>query len=452
MQRTTCLALGLALTALSGCTSDGGSSADDGGIDVPPGDDAGIDTPPGDDAAPPPDGGDESDATVPDDGTTDLPPAEDAGADETTPPPCSTTLADRLRVTTVDVSPYTVETYGGGYWSADRPVSLATQPDGSSRVAWTDGTGAVHVTPLDASDARRSTDWSGPGTELRGFVAMDDGAAVLVRRDDEMVAVRFGDSDGVRFTVVTVGGSSHDVENSRWIDDWSHDGRLAWSGTQLAIYHGQTGNWGSSGNHQGDRLEYLDASGARSGAGWDWGCSHSLDVRLAWNGTAFGPVCLSDCYPGKGIYFAHNYLVRDEPSGNCAGTSDASLGGLVPVADGFWLSFVTREGRASADVGLVHVANDGTPGTPFFLTDTAGRDESAAHLAAYGPNLLAAWQDRTEANFAVVSSAGTFVEGPVVLTASFAARDDFVNWPNGDAGWAVGAGSALQVYRLARCE
>jgi hypothetical protein len=310
----------------------------------------------------------------------------------------------------------------------------------------------VHVTPLDAADNRRGDDFSAPGQGMHGFATMADGFAVLVKRDDVMAVVRYVDGSGVLYTANTVGATSHDVEGARWIDDWPHEGRLAWSGTQLAVYHGQTGNFGAaSGNHQGDRLEYLDAAGSRSVA-WDWGCSHSVDVRLAWNGSTFGPVCLSDCYPGKGIYFNHNGFIRDEPSGDCAGSSSASLGGLVPVADGFWLSFVSVEGRSSADVGLVHLASDGTPGTFLWLTDTAAEAESSAHLAGYGANLLAAWMSGGTATFAVVSTTGAIIEGPAALDTSFAVRDDFVNWPNGDVGWAYGSGSELRIVRLARCE
>lgn len=415
-------------------------------------DDGGAPDVPVDDAAPPRDEGSgdapaDDAAPPPDEGSGDVPA-------DTPPVPCSTPLADRVRVTAVSVAPARVETYGGGYFSPDRPVILSPLPDGTSKVAWTDGTGQVHVTPLDGNDARRGPDVTLPGTEVRGFVALPDGAAVLVRRDDDVMAVvRVNDAGVETFATHLVGDEPHDVEGSRWIDDWSHDGRLAWSGTQFAAYHGQTGNHGSAGNHQGDRYVLLDPAG-RQTVVWDWGCSHSLDVRLAWNGSAFGPVCLSDCYPGKGIYYNHRGLVRSEPSGDCAGRSSAELGGLAGDGDGFLLTFVSREGRSSADVGLVHIDTGGAVGEVAWLTDTAGVDEAGAHLAAYGPAYLAGWTAGGTGRLAVVAASGAILEGPADVAAESGARNDFVTWPNGDAGWAYAWGdtSRLQVVRVSRCE
>ncbi|MBN1772808.1 MAG: hypothetical protein JXB32_16175 [Deltaproteobacteria bacterium] len=429
----------VALWMLAGC-DEGSVVVPDGTEDATVGDDGAPPDAPPDDASPPPD-----------DGTVETP--VDVPVD-TPPLPCTTPLAERVRVTEVSVAPASVETSGSGYFSPDRPVILSTQDDGTAKVGWTDGAGHVHVTPLDGNDARRAPDLTLPGTEVRGFVALSDGAAVLVRRDEDVMAVvRINDAGGEAFARHLVGDESHDVDGSRWIDDWSHDGRLAWNGSQFAAYHGQTGNHGSSGNHQGDRYVLLDPAGSPSVV-WDWGCSHSLDVRLAWNGSAFGPVCLSDCYPGKGIYYNHRNLVRSEPSGDCAGGSSAELGGLVGVGDGFLLSFVSREGRSSADVGLVHVATGGTAGTVAWLTDTAGVDESGAHLAAYGANYLAGWLEGGTPRLAVVDAAGAIVEGPVGISAQFGARNDFVTWPSGDVGWAYAWGdtSRLQVVRVSRCE
>jgi len=423
-----CAAL-LALAAACG----GGSKNDEDGADV---------------AEVPDDGGGGEDVVADDPAVPDDGPGDDGVV------PCSTPLAARVRVTAVSVSPSSVEVTGGGFFSPFKPVILSPAADGTSRVAWTDGTGTVHVTPLDAADARRGQDATLDGEEVRGFVDLGDGAAVLVRRGDVMALVRLSDAGAEAFTLDIVGGTSHEVEGARWIDDWSHEGRLAWSGSQFAAYFGQTGNHGSAGNHQGDRLTLVDPAGALASGGWDWGCSHSLDVRLAWNGAMFGPVCLSDCYPGKGIYFNHSSLVREEPSGDCSGFSDASLGGLVPASDGFWLSFTSGEGRGSSDVGLVRIAPDGTPGSPVFITDTSGTDETGAHLARYGENFLAGWIEGAAHVLTVVSASGGAVEGPVPIDAQFAEKDDFITWPGGDVGWAYAWGdmTQLRIVRVSLCE
>jgi hypothetical protein len=53
---------------------------------------------------------------------------------------------------------------------------------------------------------------------------------------------------------------------------------------------------------------------------------------------------------------------------------------------------------------------------------------------------------------AVVSTSGAIVEGPVTIEAQFAARDDFINWPDGDAGWAWSWGDStqLKIVRVSR--
>ena len=89
-----------------------------------------------------------------------------------------------------------------------------------------------------------------------------------------------------------------------------------------------------------------------------------------------------------------------------------------------------------------------------WVTDTAGVDESGAHLVVYGANYLAGWTEGGTSRLAVLDAAGAFVEGPVDVAAQFGARNDFVAWPSGDVGWAYAWGdtSQLQVVRVSRCE
>ena len=363
---------------------------------------------------------------------------------------CSTPLADRLSVTPIAVSPaVTVE--GEGWNPPPLPVILATSPDGRAKVAWTDGSN-VHVTPLDAADQRAGDDILVEGTEVRGLVAHDDGSAVLVVRGDAMVFERLSEAGTVQSSLPLVGGNSHETDGDRWIDDWPHQGRLAWSGTQYAAYFGQTGNHGSAGDHQGDHYSFISPDGALLDGGWDWGCSHSLDERLTHNGNTFAPICTSDTYPGAGIWFRNRVEISPEPSIDNMGNG-TKLGGLVPAADGFWLSFTSPENRSSYDVVMIHVDNDGNPSGRVYLTDTSV-DEEYSHLAAYGDNLLAAWSTGTELTLAVVNTTGAVLEGPVVVSAQAGGFDDFATYPSGDVGWAYAWGdlSNLQVMRLTRCE
>ncbi len=267
-----------------------------------------------------------------------------------------------------------------------------------------------------------------------------------------MVIVRLAANGVPVFENIIVGDNTHLVDGDRWIDSWPHEGRLAWSGDTYAAYFGQTGNWGSQGNHQGDHLSMFTVTGAVSGGGWDWGCSHSLDVRITHNGTRFGPVCLSDCYPGKGIYFNHNTLVNNEPSGNCSGGSSAALGGLASATDGFWLTFVSEEGRASHDVALSHIPNGGAPAAPIWLTDTASVQESQARLAPYGANMLVGWRAGTQTKLAVLDMTGAILQGPEDVSVTLPSGSDITTFPNGDVGWATSGSGGFDVVRVVRCQ
>jgi hypothetical protein len=374
------------------------------------------------------------------------------GGTATEPPPvsCATGLAERVSVTSIAVSP-DVETEGSGINSISLPVILATAPGGSAKVAWSDGENA-HITPLDAANQRAGDDIVLAGEEVRGFVAHDDGAAILVRRGDEMVFVRVDNAGAEQASLSIVGTEEHNVDGSRWIDDWPHQGRLAWSGTEYAAYFGQTGNHGSAGDHQGDHYALISPSGERSDGGWDWGCSHSLDDRIAHNGEDFAPVCISDTYPGAGIFLNNRTELSEEPSVTNVG-GIAKLGGLVPAPDGFWFTFTTPEDRASVDIAFFHFTSDGTVSGRTYLTDTADIDEGYSHLAAYGDGLLAGWDADDTFTLAMLDTAGAIVEGPVAVDAQIGGQDDFATFANGDAGWA-GAWDdlgAIKVVRVARC-
>ena len=363
---------------------------------------------------------------------------------------CPTALADRVRSTPIAVSPNV--NLGSSRSGATLPVHLAVAPSGRAVAAWPDGTN-VHVTPLDSADQRAGDDVLVPGTEVRGLVAHDDGEALLVVRGDSMVFVRLDVAGNTTATLSLVGGNSHTTSGDRWIDTWSHQGRLAWSGSQYAAYFGQSGNFGSQGNHQGDHYSMISPTGTLMSGGWDWGCSHSLDERLAHNGTVFAPICTSDTYPGAGIWFNNRTNISQEPSITNSGAG-SKLGGLVPASDGFWFTFTTPAGRASFDVAFVHIGNNGTPSGKVYLTDTASVVEQYAYLAKYGDALLAGWATTAgQLTLATVDTAGTILEGPAAVTARIGALDDLVTYPNGDVGWAFAWSNLaqLQVMRVPRC-
>ncbi len=382
------------------------------------------------------------------------PPVVDAGFDAGTPPACGA-LETRLISANIDVSPASVEVGSSFGWSNNRPVDLVGLADGTARIAWS-GAGVVHVTSISASLQRVGPDITLAGESVRGFVAHDDGTlALLVVRGTGMFIVKLRADGSVIFETAVVNDAPSDVVGARWVDNWGHEGRLLFTGQVYVAYFGHTKQWGAMGKHQGDLLISLDATtGQPTGgpAGWAWGCSHSLDVRLAWDGTTIAPMCLSDCYRAKAVMLNDSDVLQDEPSGNCSGSSQGELGGLAAMSGGgFGLTFATREGRTNRDVGFIAIDAQQRKSPVVWLTGGTG-DESAPHLARYGAGkLLASWKDGSDAKLAVLSAAGAVLEGPVTAPVGVADRDDFTRWPSGDVGWAEGAGSVLHVTRVRAC-
>ena len=415
--------------ATASAATDAGASAMDAGVSASP--DAGT--------------------SVVDSGT---PEVIDAGFDAGPPAVCGA-LETRLISANIDVSPASVEVGSSGGWSNNRPVDLVGLADGTARIAWS-GAGVVHVTSVSAALQRLGPDVTLAGESVRGFVAHEDGTlALLVVRGTGMFIVKLRADGSVIFEVAVVNDPPSETQGARWVDGWGHEGRLLFTGQVYMAYFGHTKHWGSIGKHQGDLLIALDAATGQptSGpAGWAWGCSHSLDVRLAWDGTTIAPMCLSDCYRAKAVMLNDSDVLQDEPSGNCGGSSQGELGGLVAMgAGGFGLTFSTREGRTNRDVGFIAIDSQQRKSPVVWLTGGAG-DESASHLARYGADrLLASWKEGADSKLAVLSAAGAVVEGPVTAPVRVADRDDFTRWPSGDVGWAEGAGNALHVTRVRAC-
>jgi hypothetical protein len=370
-----------------------------------------------------------------------------------TPLPCGV-LHERVAISPIDVSPREVQVLtdrGRTAW----PVMMDIGPDGGGMIAWTGTDGQVHLTPFDAEDQRAGPDIDIEGEEVRGLQVHGNGAALLVKRGDVMALLRIDRDGELLWEEDLVGNANQSVAGSKWVDGWGREGRLGWDGSRYLAYFGHTQQFGANGKHQGDLLWYFNASGEKQEEGWDWGCSHSLDVRLAYNGTRFGPVCLSDAFPEKAMLFHHRTKIRDEPTGNGSGGSEGRLGGLVPLDDGFAFSFGSPDpGRASRDIGIVFLDHDGKAGEEHFLTDTSEVDEDAPHLAGYGSNFLASWMEGEEHKLALVDGAGSLMKPPSSIDARIGARDDMIQLSNGDPGWAYAWGDmqSLKLVRVQVCE
>ncbi|MEO8084607.1 MAG: hypothetical protein ABI780_12360 [Ardenticatenales bacterium] len=377
---------------------------------------------------------------VPSDTPTPLPTPTDLPTPTATPEVCGT-LAERVHVAPIDIAPNVIQV-SGTRGRTTYPVYLAPLPDNGAKVAWSDVDDTVHVTRIDAFGARVADDVEVAGSEVRGLVAEADGGTTMAVVNGVVLSLMRLDAAGKSiFKKDLVGLQSQTLTGSKWVDDWGHESRLVWAENVYALYSGNTQFFGANGKHQGDLYWFFDKDGnkvTRDREGWDWGCSHSLDLRLAHNGTRFGPACLSDSYPSKGFHFNHREkVIRAEPSGDASGNSDGRLGGWVPLKDGFLMSFASPEGRASTDVGVVHVSNDADIGPVHWLTNTAGVTEDGPHLARYGKNtFLASWTANGSHLIAEIKEDGTILEGPVAIDAPIAPKDDMMTMADGDVAWA----------------
>lgn len=363
------------------------------------------------------------------------------------PPPACThdaPLATALVVTSIDVS-------AGGPQGG--PVILAARPGGAA-AAWSSASGKIHVTPLDAQTQRAGADVEIDGDTPFGLVATSNDYALLVtRRPDYQTFVKVSASGAPLATTNLVGGGNHDTVGVEWFGDFARTGRLVATPTGYAAYTGLHRRWPDGVGHQGDTLRMLSASGTETGGGWGWGCSHSLDQRLVSNGSDLAAVCLADCYPSKGIQFNwQGGLLSDEPTGNCAGDSNAELGGLVAApAGGFWLTYVSGEGRATPDIGLEHLSKDGTILDKKFLTGDAAK-ESNVHLAVLdGSRMLLAYESNGKTFVQRLDGAGALLGTPEALSARLDPASDFVTLPNGDVAWAWMEQKTLKIARVRAC-
>ena len=277
--------MAVAVGCFSGTAGEGGDETDDGSGTAAASDGSGDDAGPAGEGGPADDGGDDADGTG--DGGDPCAPG-----DGTCGPGCSPSidsdcacgdLAERVSITMLSVDampePSPQDDTLGGWWTMGEipTVITALEPDDEMRVAWRDAQGLVHVTSLDAQAESKGADVTIAAQWLRGLVAHDDGSAMLLARGTEsclsMDLVRLDDAGGEVFaTTLTDEDDCHSD---------THMGRLVWDGSAYAAYFGIHGTAGFSMGHEGDKLKMIDGGGAIVDGGWEWGCSHSMDVQLA---------------------------------------------------------------------------------------------------------------------------------------------------------------------------
>ncbi len=229
-----------------------------------------------------------------------------------------------------------------------------------------------------------------------------------------------------------------------------HWGSLAYNGETYAAYFGVSG-----GGHEGDALKFVRPDGTILGGGWDWGVSHSIDMRVATVGKRFMPLALSDAYPGTGFYFSRNKKRIAYCWGDFRGATGGRIGGLVPLGDKMFMAYSSKEGgrqhwsAALADFSQ-HEPHDQTVNK--YLED-ADSDQVNVKIVPYGDDrLLVSWLEvgSWKRKFQLYDSAAQPVGDSEVLPVRASPRADMQTDAGGDIVWAHTWGDDPRVIKIMR--
>ncbi|WP_369030242.1 RICIN domain-containing protein [Streptomyces adonidis] len=389
----------------------------------------------------------------------------------------SATLAQKLSVSKVTL-PVAFGYQEPGYNQLREWTRVDTQaaPDGSVRVAWPASDG-VHVTSLSPALARQGTDTVVPDTkEVGGLVAHDDGFALLTRvpdtnkwGDTAAALIRYKDGSAL-FSKKLTGTASNDTSPVL-------DGALKWNGSKYGAYFVVHGAGGFADGHYGDKLAYVDDTGAVKSGGWDWGCSHNEGIALAPAASGdFPSLCFDDWR--SGLFVSTGISAPDDApvvqreqcwAGYCGGAYPGNSGDLVKTSTGGYATAFASRGAASAvkntadssgrgwtvtpktdthQVALALLKDASTPGSVVALTNDPGTDHRNVRVTPYGKNLLVSWESVADAtckdgtctgkftgtHLRVVDATGKPVAADEVVDARMAG--DIATLPDGSLAWA----------------
>lgn len=370
------------------------------------------------------------------------------------------------------------------------PAVIAPRDDGSSVLAWTDAAaGRIRMAALTGNDVLDHTLPGTSGLEVHAALSVAGGSALAVMSNDpdiysskycrssatpgnsvcgKMELVRL-DAAGATLSRTTLTKEANvDSVGAQFIWWYGHSARLATDGAKIAVYFrsamstARPGVIGEVDIHAGDTLKFVGAgNGALLAGGWDWGCSHSWSVRIAYNGRQWGAACHGDAFPNAmqvarlttPTAAASNlqWLPGSDPA-------QRALGGLVPTADGFWLNYFQNT-SGTLSLQLAKVPDVGTALQQPRAIPTAIPLDSGypfrPYMAAYGSGrLLIGWKSGGRLVLAVADAGtGAVLEGPVNTALPIDQFQDMTSAPNGDVVWAHSAGgNAVRVNRVAACK
>jgi hypothetical protein len=331
------------------------------------------------------------------------------------------------------------------YQEVDTPLTLlaiSPIPGGGSRLAFMGNDSQVHIALLDTGDNLvAGSTFAFPAHDYQDIYADNSGGVVLVTRDAmgggtnncgnpsnlcsltmptmyscwDMYLVRFDSCGNEKWaTKLTTSSASLPPYStgptgsmSLMIWWYAHNGRIAFDGTNFALYYGvaitvrNLNGMGCMDIHQGDEMRLVNANtGVLASGGFDIGCSHSAYERITWDGSKFVPVCNNDAMTaGKSgrTAFPPNTTIYPVDEVN------TEVGSVLPAGGGGYWIVVTdlRSGQTAGNPGLddVHLlhATTGASDQDITLASDSGLNDRNPHLAAFGKNrMLAAWETSTD--------------------------------------------------------
>lgn len=347
--------------------------------------------------------------------------------------PCGATLAASISATPIPGVPSGALAYP----SASGGVALA----------WHDGS-AISIQRADGAGALAGPAISIAADGLWGLAASPSSVGALLSRGDELVlAIRALDGAAIAETRL-YGAVPHDVTNNEWFGTLLRAARLDFDGARWFTYSTVQRLWPDGIAHYGDTLRSYALEGGDESTIWGWGCSHALEVRLTHGTGGIAPVCSSDCYPGKGVFFMHRTELFLDPSGDCMGFARQRLGGIAAVAGGSLVGFTSAEGRSSVDPAIVRIGDDRVRGAVQWLSSEAG-DERELHIGPLGAGGVALWLEGSQGRIARLDpTSGAAVGAAEAIDAALIENaSDVFRLSDGDTAWVVSG----RLVRLRAC-
>jgi len=391
-------------------------------------------------------------------------------------------LAERIRTTTLTVSSVAED-------DEYTPTVIAPESDGTSLLAWTDETDSlIRVARLGADDTLQTYLPDIEGAQVHAALTDTNGAVLAVVSNDpdiysstycystetpdnyicgKMDLVGISSAGETRFRTTLTNKTNVDSDGAQFIWWYGHSARIATDGSQYGVYYrgamsvDRGDGSGEIDIHAGDTLAFVGTDGTLQSGGWDWGCSHSWAVRLAYNGT-WGAACHGDAYPNAMQLARLASSTSTEDDLQWLTDTDATgraLGGLVPVSgDGFWMDYIETADSGDLELKLARLPDSGsTLTTDLTISSATGLDSTypfRPYMAALGSDsLLLGWKSGGSLVLAVADvSSGAITEGPITTSAPVGTFEDFVSTADGDVVWAHSdGGTAINVTRVAAC-